>query len=1395
MKNNLAFTKKIFKSALITGLLMPAFALAANLLLANKPLVESSTSDVLPNLMFIIDDSGSMNQNYTPDWSNSSNLKLRNNSAYNTQYYNPNIRYLPAVKYDGSSMGNQDPTAAKNAVDETGAAKGGITNLVGSANYYYFVPGEYCKAQDLKDCTALSAANATYKFPAPIRWCNSPAAAIATAPAVGSCRSVREETFTNLRSPPLTATSSSTSTITITGSGNSTITSIKVSGNEIVPFLHNDKTNSTTVAQRVRDEINKCTSAITGSCQIAGYSATSSGNVVTITSGVSVTTTVTPVVTSVGTGSATAMATAVTPFSLPTPGSLVYVDINSSTTSYPLPGTTEKGDDRDDCVGTVCTYAEEMINFANWHTYYKTRSQGMKTSASLAFKGINSRYRVGFISIHNAFYLKVAKFDAGAGNHKEQWYKTLFSVTNGSGTPLRSSLSTVGRIFAGKNPLGISGVRSNFDPVEYACQPNFALLTTDGYWNTDADTDVKDVKGDPVGNRDGTVALTQKPQLDANDAANTLADVAKYYADEDIRQSATGFANCTGALGTGNNVCGEEAGNETNEKQTMKTLTLGLGIDGTKLYSSSYKTDTTGDFAEIKTGGQIWPNPKTNTDGERIDDLWHAAVNGDGTYFSARDPKQLTASLVKALSDITSKVGAGSAAAASSLQPTAGDNFNYVASYTTNKWIGNLEARNISLATLVTDAKAQWCAEDIALGDCEAPAKLVLESGQFSCKTSSSNATSCAALGTTESPSTLTGTDCRVPVVTACTGTMAAKVALGPTARSIKFNAGTNTAPLLAEFLYANLNATQQTYFNATALASLAQWGDLTSGIGGQREVAAGAGIVNYLRGQKGLEDSTANAVDDRIFRQREATLGDITESQPAFIANPKFRYTDPGYAAFSTSNATRIGAIYVGANDGMLHAFYAKDQVAPAAGSKCVVGGSTYCGGEEIWAYVPSPVMPKMAKLADRDYALSHVNFVNGDPTVAEVCIAGAAICSTTATASDWRTVLVGGLSGGGRGYYAMDITDPKIPKLLWEFTTANSANLGYSFGNPVVTKLNDGRWVALLTSGYNNGDKDNDGITNNSPQGDGKGYLYVVDINTGVEIKKFPTGIGSGGTPSGLGQIAAYSQDVLKNNLATYVYGGDLAGNLWRFDINAANGSAPLQLATLIGPTGLPQPITTTPQLGVINKKTVVFVGTGKYLELTDLTNTDKQTMYAIKDVGASATPIGNPRSTANATNFVAQVLKTNRTIDNEQAVDFATVLGWRIDMPDAGERFNIDPGLVNGVLLAPTIVPSGGTACSPGGSGWFNYFNYKKGGAIPTIAGGLVSEKLESPAVGFNVLYDSSGKPVVTVVKSNDPTPEQIKNKDVASGGTNNRTTLLNQNADQTYGKKNIWRELIR
>lgn len=1349
MKNNpstysrLCSLKTVLGLALFANLLVSPATFAANVLLANKPLVDSSTSDVLPNLMFILDNSGSMAQDYTPDWANSGNDTLFNNSSYNTQFYNPNISYKPAVDYLGTSLGSQTTwTSVKNNAFR---AADGISNLVNNANYYAYVPGEYCTAQDLTNCIAATAPVGVYQYPATIRWCDTSAnaaLALPLMPATGKCEAIRKTGFTNMRTP------ASTSTITFAGASNTSVSSITVGGKEILSGPTATTNTTTTMATNVVNAINACTNALSGSCQLAGYRAARSGSQVIITSPYGDTVS-SPAV--IKTGSMTATAT---PFVSKIPGSLVYVDIKSTTTTYTAPGSASKGPDRIDCTGTVCNYTEEMTNYANWWTYYRTRMQGMKSAASLAFKSIDNRYRVGLYTINQPAtnYLPIAKFELGAGNQKQLWYNKLFSIVPGSTTPLRSALTTVGQIFAGKKPVGTA------DPVEYACQPNFTLLTTDGYWNTDADADVKNVTGGAIGNLDG--GSTPRPLYEGPTATSaSLADAAKYYYDTDLRT--TGFSNCTGALGQ--NVCGDGASEVTFKKQKMTTLTLGLGIDGTLQYAGDYKTQTSGDYASIKAGSKNWPVPAQNSE-TAIDDLWHAAVNANGTYFSARDPKQLTDALKKALLDIQSKVGAGSAASASSLQPTAGDNYNYVASYSTVKWTGNLEARTVNLLTYETSKDATWCVENVASDSCAAPANLVSEvvgsSNVFYCKTTSSNATACGNLG-----GILNGTDCRVEVATSCVGTMASQVATA-TGRTILFNSGGT----LANFNYGALNSTQKSYFEKNWLSSnLSQWASLSND---QQADAEKDGIVNFLRGQQGLENRPNNTADNRIFRYREATLGDITESQPAYIAKPIFKYTDAGFETFKTAQDGRTGVIYVGANDGMLHAFKAST-------------------GQELWAFVPSPVIPNMWKLADENYATNHVNFVNGDPIIGEVCV------SSCATASaDWKTVLVAGLSGGGRGYYALDITNPASPSLLWEFTSANNSNLGYTFGAPVITKLNDanGTWVALLTSGYNNGSKDNDGVTSNNPTGDGQGRLFVLDFTASsnkTALKTFNTGEGSATTPSGLSPVAAYADKASKNNLSTYVYGGDLKGNLWRFDINATSGSVPFKLATLVGPNGVtPQPITTVPQLGVINKQRVIFVGTGKYLELADLSNTETQTIYAIKDANLG-TSLGNPRSS-----LVPQIITTSgtkRSVATAASVDFNTGLGWRVDLPDLGERVNIDPLLVNGALLVPTIVPSS-TSCSPGGYGWFNYFDYRTGGALPSL-GGVVSEKLNAPAVGFNLIYDKDGKPVITVVESDDSTPHLIENSDAANKGAGNRTTLLNKNPDGTYGTKSIWRELTK
>jgi len=144
---------------------------------------------------------------------------------------------------------------------------------------------------------------------------------------------------------------------------------------------------------------------------------------------------------------------------------------------------------RSDCAAAPdCTYAEEMTNFANWYAYYHTRMQMMKSSAGRAFLALDDRYRVGFVTINESAskYLPVAMFNA---TQKTNWYAKFYAVNPTSSTPLREAMANAGRYFAGKQPGVLTG-----DPMEYACQQNFELITTDGYWNG-TDDNVKELDG------------------------------------------------------------------------------------------------------------------------------------------------------------------------------------------------------------------------------------------------------------------------------------------------------------------------------------------------------------------------------------------------------------------------------------------------------------------------------------------------------------------------------------------------------------------------------------------------------------------------------------------------------------------------------------------------------------------------------------------------------------------------------------------------------------------------------------------------------------------------------------------------------------------------------------
>lgn len=1007
-------------------------------------------------------------------------------------------------------------------------------------------------------------------------------------------------------------------------------------------------------------------------------------------------------------------------------------------------GTYNRASGRTDCAGATCSYEEELQNFANWYTYYRTRMQMMKSASTLAFQPLSTDYRIGFERICNAGNPNVIRGVAQFGdsnvevaNQKTGWWTNLTGTTTNCATPLRKTAAKIGRYFAGK-PTAT-------DPVQYSCQQNFMILVTDGYWNEPepASTAIPDSGTTDIGNVDNNVATAARPYWDAAQAntacpatgtgrgstassCRTLADIAWYYYSTDLRSTALG-TKCIGggtscADGSANDVSVNNVlttADDKNQAQHMNFFAMGLGIDGTLEYRSDYQTAGIGDFNDIRAGTKNWP-AVANLDPTGVDDLWHATVNGHGKYFSARNLPNVVAGLREALNKIGARVGSAAAAATSNLEPVEGDNYAYVASYATLDWVGDLQSRSIDLTSGVVSASTACVPADPTRSGCQWSAQAQLDNMTWSAR----------------------------------------RIYMKPSSGS--------GGVALRNFDYSAMSAGEQAWFSPTA--------GLTQSVplAGDPNLTT-ENLVKYLRGDRSLEQD--GDADPQIWRYRAHVLGDIVNTQPVFAKAPSRSYLDAGYSDFKTAQASRRPVVFVSAQDGMLHAINAYS-------AAVTVAGATVQPGQEMWAYVPYEPMASMKTLADSSY--THRYFVDGPVTVADVNFGGGD--------SDWHTILVGGLGSGGSSYFALDITDPTAPTFLWEYS---HANLGKSFSNPVITKLPSGDWAVLFSSGYNN------------TAGDGKGYLYALNPKTGVLKSNYPIGTGSGasGSPSNLGKVSVWANHPLTDNTGTHVYAGDLNGDLWRFDLSNP-AIAPFKLASLQSGADL-QPITTKPELTTTSSDDrLIMVGTGKYLESSDVNSADPsfndvQTLYAIKDTlgvankGGVAQETWTPQTDTLPNDITKPMFLQRKLIQTDEDGDAltttdvygatstyrkvcsgsastvqkvtpvtnpptyicanqdATVLdwdihgGWYVNFPDTGERMNTDLKLAQGTLVFATNIPAA-TSCTVGGYAWFNYLDYATG--IEVVNEKFSSKKItDSLVVGITVIK-AGGEYKAIVTKSN-------------------------------------------
>jgi type IV pilus assembly protein PilY1 len=456
-----------------------------------------------------------------------------------------------------------------------------------------------------------------------------------------------------------------------------------------------------------------------------------------------------------------------------------------------------------------------------------------------------------------------------------------------------------------------------------------------------------------------------------------------------------------------------------------------------------------------------------------------------------------------------------------------------------------------------------------------------------------------------------------------------------------------------------------------------------------------GQDVLQYLRGSTAQEVRAGGK-----FRNRAHLLGDIVDSNPAYIGPSTEGIQSSSYISFAAGTALRPPVLYIGADDGMLHAFDA---------------GTTSSRGKELFAYIPRGVYSNLVSLVSPYYNAQHRFFVNGSPQAGDVQFADLT----------WHSVLVGTEAAGGNSVYALDVTNPAAltsesalaNAVLWDFI---DTNMGLGFSTPVIASTNSG-WQVIFGNGYNS--------TNQKP------FLYALNPQTGAINAKIDlcAAVATAcnlGVSNGLSSVAVVNSSGQVAGNANLVYAGDLQGNLWRIDISNSNPSS--WVATVLfqardaATGGHAQPITTKPVVSLNPRYpqvlgTMVIFGTGQFLGAPDSANQNAQSIYGVYDPPAGyTTPLTRAsllQQTLSATTIgavqVRTVTGTTPTVPTNK--------GWFIDLTlQSGERVINDPRLESGGELVLTtyqpILPTAGS-CNAMGSSYLMVLNFATGGGFST------------------------------------------------------------------------------
>lgn len=957
---------------------------------------------------------------------------------------------------------------------------------------------------------------------------------------------------------------------------------------------------------------------------------------------------------------------------------------SADTPSYP------KFRNRTDCSANTCTWTAELQNYANWRTYHKTRIDLAKTGIGLAFQPLNPTFRLGWGTI-NTLESK-SQLDAGVrlydATTQSRFLTWLYGVSANGYTPNRIALDKVGQYFqraddggpwATTPPLAVPApVVSNAseNTGHAACRRSYALLMTDGYYNESFT--LADVDTSTAASITQPINYTYTGKIGPySDTKDGVTKAANTFADVAMKYWVTDLRpqikNNVKALAT-----------DDAYWQHLNFYAIGLGITGTL-------DSTDGEVLKRLSGDTFtppyrsldWPTPSSNSR-ESIDDMWHATINGRGKLLNAKNAADLNGSITQMMAEVSGNEGTQSGVAVSTASLTQ-ETKKYTPSYTPVTWNGNLTAYNLD-AFSGNQIGVAWQVETF----------------------SSTNPTTGA-----KNYSSIIPDHAR---------------------RNIFVGNGATTGVRAVPFTFSGMT---------------------TAGLTSSMTGAVTSNLIDYLRGDATNEDSSATSTSTTaIYRPRTTRLGDIVNSTPVFVKNTlDLNYnllpgSTPGqstYRAFVDGAGSPLaggkkqrteGMLFVGANDGMLHAF--RDGTFNAA-----TGAVVNPGGIETFAYVPKALLPTLNQLADKTYV--HRYYVDGPNIETDAYF--------TTGSPRWANVVLG-TTGAGAGVAAAPGTSPRTAvfaidvtslntsttsmnasNVLWEVSSSDSSfsELGYVLTDVQAGTTIGGGWVAIFGNGYES----------KSCQA----RLYVVNLETGELIREINTGAGNCSTAkNGLGGVRVVRN---ANQQIIGVYAGDLQGNLWKFNLNNSNSASwrvDLEGAALFT-AGATQPITAAPAVlpldTSVSPKTgyMVVAGTGKFHEVSDITTISQQSLYGIWDplaFGATSIPSG--------TAMTDKTLLVQQTIGAAQAgasgnsyygvstnpVDYvgkttpsfvAARRGWYINYPNSGQRLVYPLDLLsNRFAVADTISPSNVSLdpCSQanGGSGYL-YLVDALTGAGPALA----------------------------------------------------------------------------